>query len=118
MEARRPAIWWLLLAAVAACGGHNDATDTVLLAEAASCVDLDQDGFGMGCVAGADCDDSDPAVWDTCPVKPVCDDGDQRDCQINLPKHGNVNSCLHGVERCEGGEWSRCEAEETTHGSR
>ncbi len=33
---------------------------------ATDCVDADNDGYGVNCVAGIDCDDTDELVWDSC----------------------------------------------------
>ena len=92
---------------VAVSEGDNDATANN------SCVDNDGDGFGEGCAAGLDCDDSNSAVQ-------VCDcesgdyagcscDGDQTiTCFEGLPEQADVGACRSGTRQCENGEWSAC----------
>ena len=57
------ALLWL----VAGAGCVGTVTLTRIGAEAAApggagCTDLDGDGYGLGCAAGDDCNDSDPAI--------------------------------------------------------
>ena len=55
-------------------GGDSEATDEAdggdtpdgPDGETTSCVDTDRDGYGRGCAAGPDCDDTDPAVYNMC----------------------------------------------------
>lgn len=37
-----------------------------------------------------------------------CSEGDVRECGRTLAQHGDVLSCLHGVQRCENGNWGEC----------
>ena len=39
-----------------------------------SCVDGDNDGYGVGCILGNDCDDSNPNFYDICPNCAVSND--------------------------------------------
>lgn len=43
-----------------------------------SCIDADGDGYGEGCAAGNDCDDTDKAINPG--AQEVCDDGKDNDC--------------------------------------
>ncbi|HEX2880231.1 MAG TPA: C-type lectin domain-containing protein, partial [Polyangiaceae bacterium] len=43
-----------------------------------------------------------------------CEDGETRECGRTLAQHDDVLSCLHGVQRCEGGTWTEC-ADGTIH---
>jgi len=37
-----------------------------------------------------------------------CDEGQVQACSLTLGKHGNVLSCYHGTQACEGGVWQEC----------
>lgn len=90
--------------------------DMPLDASAGDCVDEDGDGFGDGCEAGADCDDTDPTIHDGCkapPPPPDCTSGETRTCKVQLPMNGMVASCFVGIERCKDQRWSgECEKDE------
>jgi hypothetical protein len=82
-----------------------------------ACVDADGDGYGVYCVKGADCNDSDPNVTDecrrcrqpklNCPCKPgtmpmQCDPPDMR-------VEGGTLVCSEGTRYCRDGLYSDCE---------
>jgi hypothetical protein len=85
------------------------------------CTDEDGDGFGRYCVAGADCDDSDPMVTDECrrclttsegcPCEPgtkpmYCDPEDVR---TTMDGKTGVLVCSEGTRYCRDEVWSGCE---------
>jgi hypothetical protein len=39
-----------------------------------------------------------------------CVSGEERECGRTLGEHDDVLTCLHGVQRCEGGVWGECVA--------
>lgn len=39
-----------------------------------------------------------------------CEDGDTRECTVDLGVHNGVHSCLVGVQECVDGEWDVCVA--------
>ena len=62
------------------------------------CVDRDEDGFGLNCEAGPDCDDANP---DAFPGRPeVCNDVDD-DCDLFIDEDGVCAPCN---PQCEPGE--------------
>lgn len=83
------------------------------------CEDADGDGFGAGCSAGNDCDDSDPTRELDCERPPS-------DCEANPEAIGcscaagsrvcydaplqtqDVGPCVAGTQRCVAGRWSGC----------
>ncbi len=62
------------------------------------CLDSDGDGFGEGCEAGDDCDDSDPLVS---PARAEVCDGADNDCDFYLDEDGVCAPC---VPFCEPGQ--------------
>ena len=69
------AAWMLLLMGLLACGGGHKSksagTGVSTSGDAGegsanACVDMDQDGFGVNCDMGTDCDDTDPSITDQC----------------------------------------------------
>jgi hypothetical protein len=102
----------LSVALLAGCGAE-DPDGGAGPAGAQQCTDRDEDGFGIGCAAGDDCDDDDPLVFDECPGPddpPVgeCADAATRDCKVTLPEHNGVKACFEGIQTCEGGVWGDC----------
>lgn len=80
-----------------------------------ACSDKDQDGFGEGCAAGADCDDSDPNSGNECyacnPPRPGCPcttQGERAACGQVQSKVGNQITCGHGETVCDGGIYGEC----------
>jgi streptogramin lyase len=65
-----------------------------------ACIDLDQDGFGQNCLAGPDCDDSDPLVNPRMPE--ICDNGKDDNCDGRTDeaecgcRPGTRSSCYDG----------------------
>jgi DNA-binding beta-propeller fold protein YncE len=99
---------------VAACGE----------AEPDGCVDVDGDGFGDGCLLGADCDDRNPARARDCdrvpppdcaatPLAPGCPcvSGAVAPCYSGTPETDGVAACRGGRARCIVDFWSLCEGE-------
>jgi hypothetical protein len=64
-------------------------------ADRAPCVDVDNDGYGENCPAGADCNDSDENVHPG--VKELCDDGKDNDCNGATDEAGCL--CILGLVR-------------------
>lgn len=58
-----------------------------------------------------------PRVSPAMPLPPgdtqPCKDGASRECGVTLGRQGNIVSCYHGVQRCDGQVWTDC-AEGTT----
>ncbi|MBI5088965.1 MAG: hypothetical protein HZB15_08935, partial [Actinobacteria bacterium] len=121
----------LILAAgmawVCACGGgrgHDDDGDDDDDTSGV-CSDADGDGYGVGgrC-AGTDCDDQNPAVWDTPDCEALCDadphatgcdcdpavSGSPEACYGGPPDTAGVGPCHAGLRHCAAeGAWSTCE---------
>ena len=107
----------LLGGLVQACGelgtAPTEATDTstdASVADTGGCRDYDGDGFGAGCSAGPDCNDSDPNVSPEAIEE--CGDGIDNDCDGGadnalacLPCNPD---CVAGQSRCEGDRVLRC----------
>lgn len=80
-----------------------------------SCEDADGDGFGPGCVAGADCDDGRVDVTDEC----RCDGAIAEGCPCQTESAlascgevsiqiGNQTICGMGYSTCDQGLWGPC----------
>jgi hypothetical protein len=105
-------ILFALLIASPGCGDAADeGTDAPApLPAAAECIDNDGDGLGEGCLAGPDCDDSNPGECE--PSEPEgCDEGATRECKVWLKNNGKVKNCFVGVQVCSGGAWGECGSE-------
>lgn len=104
-------------------GGGSGGGDVQVLADAGSggCMDEDGDGFGYGCVPGADCDDADPNITDECRrcavpnkgcpcevgSKPLnCDPDDKR---VTMNGVTGTLVCSEGTRYCRDGIYSDCE---------
>jgi len=37
-----------------------------------------------------------------------CEEGDWKECRVQLPQQGGVENCFVGVQLCEDGAWSAC----------
>lgn len=79
------------------------------------CEDKDGDGFGLGCAAGDDCDDADPASRDECyacedptPGCPCDDEGARVMCGKVESKVGDQLVCGLGDSVCTQGVWGEC----------
>ncbi len=87
-----------------------------------SCIDHDNDSYGVNCEAGFDCDDDDPEIWADChPDNPCatprtgcpCElEGEEIACRTATPIVSDDGSelCYAGVRTCREGVWSRCES--------
>ncbi len=83
------------------------------------CTDNDRDNYGVGCRAGADCDDTDPDITNECyrcasPATgcPCSDPGERRACDAltDTTRPGLDGTCHPGARTCADGVWSRCMA--------
>ncbi len=111
---------------VQGCGEHESVppppagrTAEEPASDRSSCLDIDLDGYGIGCVAGSDCDDANPLVHVGClscgrHAQHGCPCDPERDvpveCHSGAPvpdEHGRLR-CLAGERSCEGGTWSEC----------
>lgn len=84
------------------CSGAQTCVDGVCT-DNANCQDSDNDGRGVGCALGADCDDADPSIYEG--AQELCDDRD-RDCDGN-PSNGfnlltDPNNCGVCGNVCQG----------------
>lgn len=124
-------IWFGLVVMALGCGGddappgnvstgHNDhedagSTDTL-------CVDEDEDGYGVDCDLGADCDDTDPTQTNACflcaqrPSKGCpCEPGTKpKSCDpedVRTTRNGVMGTlvCTEGYQYCRDGALSECE---------
>lgn len=49
------------------------------------------------------------SITTTTVVPPApCTDGTRRACKYNLPTHGGIVSCFHGIQICAEGDWGDC----------
>jgi hypothetical protein len=130
---RARALWVMAVSMLVCigCGGGDDDDDTGGAGKVSTtndggmgsrrCVDEDGDGFGRFCVAGTDCDDTDPMITDECrrclgvaegcPCEPgtkpmYCDPEDLHTTQNG--KTG-VLVCSEGTRYCRDSVWSNCE---------
>ena len=84
--------------------------------EAVVCVDEDGDGYGDGCSAGLDCDDSDRDValeCDPCrlhlPGCPCTRDATPVACDLGTNGPITRDTCWRGLRVCEGTLWGDCQ---------
>ena len=91
------------LAALAGCTPLED-LDAIEFEARLACVDNDGDGFGDGCAAGPDCDDSDPAVHPG--ASKVCDHRDN-DCggTCAVCSKSPAGDSVHGLCDMAGNVW-------------
>ena len=77
------------------------------------CIDNDNDGYGIDCKAGQDCDDTDPENHFN--NAEVCD-GKDNNCDNRVDEAltracgTSRGICREGQERCQNGEWTGCTA--------
>jgi hypothetical protein len=103
-----------MLAAASGCGKNQPP----------ACQDADHDGFGVGCIAGPDCDDRDPARAAQCDdagaldceTEPLtsgcpCLRGDRQECYAGSPETLAVGMCRSGKTACIDGSWSECDGQ-------
>ncbi|MCB9740156.1 MAG: hypothetical protein H6747_12900 [Deltaproteobacteria bacterium] len=82
-----------------------------------TCVDVDGDGFGANCPAGADCDDANPNFALVCPdcsknAYPGCAcTVAAQNCYSGDPLWIGKGECTAGVQLCQGGFWGSCQSE-------
>ena len=107
----------LAAALAVACG--PDARDPPSIRGQAECVDQDEDGFGPGCEAGADCDDDDPSVTTECldagapsdgagGAWAICQEGATSHCTFHVDAGPGQPLCVPGERTCVDGTWSSC----------
>lgn len=76
------------------------------------CMDVDGDGYGVGCPAGGDCDENDPDRFEGAPE--ACDNKDN-DCDGTTDEGFDVGmSCTAGLGVCERAGMMQCSADGTT----
>ena len=92
----------------------SDATDTDR--PSTRCIDLDDDGFGINCSAGIDCNDEDPSLTDECyrclanaPGCPCAPGTAPVSCDLDTDTdHAFEGLCNLGQRNCVNGEWGHC----------
>lgn len=131
----RTVIGWLVLVTLAGCAPvdeprpaaqrtttregdpapEGDAQEDIAAGD--RCADEDGDGYGEGCVAGADCDDGDPSVRDECvrcarPAEGCACAASDRPAACDVDTNGAVTAatCWVGQRACAEGRWGRCTA--------
>ena len=92
--------------------------DTSQPADAANaCVDADNDGYGVGCSKGSDCDDTNPNFNLVCPD---CSKANHPGCPCKIaaancysgdPSWIGKGACIVGVQLCKSGFWGTCDGE-------
>ena len=103
-------------------GGPGDPAgtgDPVVPEDDTACIDLDGDGHGYLCVAGADCDDGNPNFTTACPDCatgnypgcPCLDDEATALCFSGNPDLVGTGQCAVGQRTCTQGWWSACVGE-------
>ncbi len=81
------------------------------------CIDNDNDGYGINCQAGEDCNDNDPEIHYN--AKEKCD-GKDNNCNLRVdelltrPCGTNKGACREGKEHCQNGKWTGCDAKGPT----
>jgi subtilase family serine protease len=107
------------LAFAVACGDSTTAPPAAA-GGTDGCIDKDNDGYGLGCWAGADCDDRNPQVT-VCGTVARCDvnayapgcacatDGATHECGKVSRRSETLLVCGYGSVRCSGGAWTDCE---------
>ncbi|HTV21819.1 MAG TPA: choice-of-anchor L domain-containing protein [Polyangiaceae bacterium] len=104
-----------------ACNGDQNtappppSSDDVAMPPTWTCTDADEDGYGVGCRLGSDCDDNDPNVTVEClcdgQKSPGCscdEAGAQAGCGTVYSRVGDTVVCGQGVTSCDGEEWGEC----------
>lgn len=114
----------LLLCALAlclgGCGGDDKPGPSAPGGDSGTpmCIDMDGDGFGVDCPAGADCDDADISVTNQCRVcvdSPMqagcpCEPQEGIPCEPPpIPHPDGVLVCREGTRFCRDYEWTVCE---------
>jgi len=83
----------------------------------AVCIDEDGDGYGVNCVPGNDCDDTNPNFTTTCPD---CSKGGIVGCICNTPSTlcysydpptAGKGACKKGTQSCVDGFWQGCKGD-------
>jgi hypothetical protein len=107
-----------------ACIGceENDPIDGGVEPPENRCVDHDNDGYGLNCTEGLDCDDLDETVWESCEPDPdrcnipragcPCEEEDQEiACRTSEPVVSDDGSslCYAGLRVCQDGTWTSCD---------
>ncbi|MGC4120406.1 MAG: MopE-related protein [Myxococcales bacterium] len=89
------------------------------------CLDRDVDGYGTGCLLGADCNDDDPLVNpgqnevcgngadDDCDGETDesdcgCTTGTTRECFGGPAAKAGIGACKRGLQRCSNDQWGSC----------
>ncbi len=78
------------------------------------CVDPDSDGYGQGCVLGADCNEQDAQQNFSCDCSVAafrgcaCQENDEQSCFESNSALLGKGRCAQGIRRCEVGLWGPC----------
>lgn len=107
--------WAIVIASLVACALTQCGNDPP------PCLDNDLDGYGVGCEAGADCDDTNPlrnvsceGEGPDCATDPqltgcACLPGSAAECFPGTAESIGVGMCIGGRSRCVNGFWGLCE---------
>lgn len=112
----------LMFAGACGTGGENglpgDTFTDADTPEIIPCTDLDGDGYGTGCAAGGDCDDTDHDHWDDCSDCNLthaegcaCEAGESYFCYDGPSSTEGVGQCRRGVRNCIDGQLGPCEGQ-------
>jgi hypothetical protein len=80
------------------------------------CEDKDGDGFGVNCLKGPDCDETNPHLAAYCPPCdaaiyagcPCVNEGASIACYSGDPAYLGIGECVPGQQQCAGGYWTEC----------
>ncbi len=99
----------------------NDLTANQPPPAGSTCVDNDHDGYGQGCIAGPDCDDTNASITNQCyrcatpnDGCPCTTEGQVVACGSEASREGNRVTCVDGDRTCTGGVWAACVAKTVT----
>lgn len=106
---------------ITACQQRSDPNDGLDPPDA-NCIDRDDDGFGVHCEAGLDCDDTDNEIHSDCSTTMSCtspragcpceDNGEEIECRTSNPviTDDGASLCYAGVRACADNLWSTCDS--------
>lgn len=110
-----------LIAIAGACGDDDGLPPPPPPPDAGySCIDTDGDGYGIGCLTGDDCDDTNADITSQC--RSCLDDAVRENCPCE-PQMGllcvpprirvaeGILVCREGTRYCRDGFWTACEPE-------
>lgn len=108
----------LALVSAAGCAGEEGPKPGVVSDASYACTDEDMDGFGVGCLSGEDCDDTDSAITNQCrvcldsPIREGCACEPQMGVECvppAIPHPEGLLICREGTRFCRDGVWTACE---------